>query len=192
MTDFEILRDLIRDEAFAAFEVTYGKKTLVLEEPGQKGTAGYSLEIKRLPDEVIAFKADLFPATKGFFRNTRSECKRADYILLARDDERSWILFIEMKGSGTGSLADIQAQLQGAQCLVAYCRSVGKRFWGEPEFLQKEDYQQRFISIRNISVPKKPTMTPPASGSWDRPEEMLKINAPSKGRLEFPRLVGRR
>ena len=188
MTDFDILRDLIREDALASVE--FGGKTIILEEPGEQQESGYSLSIRNLPNEVIAFKADLFPAPKEFFQNSRNECKRADFVLVASNSKKNWIVYIEMKRGDTDSQADIQAQLRGAQCLVAYCRSIGQAFWREPKFLEEKNYRQRFISVKNISINKRPTWTSPRSGSWDAPENMLKINAPGKRPLQFFDLVG--
>ena len=191
MTDFDILRDLIREKALAPVEESqYGKKIIVLKESGKQQGSGYSLSIGNLPDEVIAFKADLFPAPNEIFQNTKKECKRADFVLVASNNKKNWIVYIEMKSGNTASQADIQAQLRGAQCLVAYCRSIGQAFWREPKFLQEKNYRQRFISVKNISINKKPTLPPPRSRSWNTPENMKKFNGSSKRPLPFSHLVG--
>ena len=77
ISDFEILQDLIRDEALASIEYDqYGKRVIVLKEPGNQGQLEYSLKIRKVPDDIIAFKADDFPAPKSIFKNSRGECKR--------------------------------------------------------------------------------------------------------------------
>ncbi|MDE2889022.1 MAG: hypothetical protein OXR72_12500 [Gemmatimonadota bacterium] len=192
MSDFEILRNLIRDDAQALVEYEYNKKTIVLQEPGDRRQRAYSLKIRNSPDEIIAFKADAFPPAKDIFRNSRGECKRADFILIASDDRVNWIVCIEMKSGNTGSATAIEQQLRGAQCLVAYCRAIGQEFWRNPRFLKKTNYQQRFVSVKNIGIDKRPTRIPPPSGSHDAPERMLKFNAPAKGVLQFKSLVGSR
>lgn len=190
MSDFEILRNLIRDDAQALVEYEYNKKTIVLQEPGDGRQRAYSLKIRNSPDEIFAFKADAFPPAKDIFRNSRGECKRADFILIASDDKVNWIVIIEMKGGNTDTATAIEQQLRGAQCLVAYCRAIGQEFWKNPRFLKKTHYQQRFVSVKNIGINKKETRHSPKSGSNDSPERMLKINAPARGVLQFKSLVG--
>ena len=190
MSDFEILKNLIRNETRALVECEYNKKAIVLQEPGNRRQPAYSLKIRNLPDEIIAFKADVFPPATVIFRNRRGECKRADYVLIGSDRKANWIVHIEMKRGNTDSDSEIVQQLRGAQCLVAYCRAIGHRFWQEPRFLEEKKYTQRFVSVKNIGINKRETLVRPKSGHHDAPERMLKINAPAKCSLEFRSLVG--
>ena len=64
MSDFEILRNLIKTEALASVEDEYNKKIIVLEEPGNEKQSAYTLKIRNVPDDIIAFKADAFPPPK--------------------------------------------------------------------------------------------------------------------------------
>ena len=191
MSDFDILQDLIKTEALASVEYEYNKKIIVLEEPGNQQQSAYSLKIRNVPDDIIAFKADAFPPPNRIFKNSKGECKRADYVVIASDDKTNWIVHIEMKSGKGDSEKEIEHQLRGAQCLVAYCRAIGQKFWQEPTFLEKKNYQQRFISIKNIKVARRETLIEPKSGQHDLPERMLKINAPAKGNLQFKKLVGK-
>lgn len=193
MSDFDILRDLIRDAVLASVEYEYEKKTIVLEESGGQQQSAYSLKIRNVPDVFIAFKIDAFPAPKKIFKNDRGECKRADFVIIASDDKVNWIVHIEMKGGNTGSKKEIVQQLRGAQCLVAYCRAIGREFWREPNFLEENNYQPRFISVKNIQIPipKRPTRLGPRSGQHDKPENMLKINGLANGKLQCNKLVGK-
>ena len=190
MFDFDILQDLIQDDALASVEDEYDKKIIVLEEPGNQQQPAYTLKIRNVPDDIIAFKADAFPPPKKIFKNSKGECKRADYVVIASDDRANWIVHIEMKSGKGDSEKEVEQQLRGAQCLVAYCRAIGQEFWQEPEFLEKKNYQQRFISIKNIKIAKRETRLGSESGQHDIPERMLKISAPTNGTLEFRRLVG--
>lgn len=90
-----------------------------------------------------------------------------------------------MKAGKGGLEEEIIQQLKGAQCFVAYCREIGQLFWNNPNFLK--GYEYRFISIKNISVSKKPSRTKTAI--HDRPEQMLKISSPDY--LEFNRLISK-
>jgi len=190
MSDFEILQELVREEALATVEYEHGKRVIVLKEPGNPGQSVYSLKIRKVPEDIIAFKADDFPAPNSIFKNSKGECKRADYVVIASSDRAKWIVYIEMKKGNAGSGKEIKQQLRGAECLVAYCRAIGQEFWQEPKFLES-NYKHRFISIKQIGIQKRPTWTAPKSGLHDTPEDMLKISAPPKGRLWFDKLVGK-
>lgn len=191
MYDFDILQDLIKTEALASIEYEYNKKIIVLEEPGNQTQSAYSLKIRNVPDDIIAFKADAFPPPDKIFKNSKGERKRADYVVIASDDRANWIVHIEMKSGKGDPEKEVAQQLRGAQCLVAYCRAIGQEFWQEPEFLEKKNYQQRFISIKNIGVAKRETLIEPKFGQHDIPERMLKINAPANSNLQFKKLVGK-
>ena len=191
MYDFDILQDLIKTEALASIEYEYNKKIIVLEEPGNQTQSAYSLKIRNVPDDIIAFKADAFPPPNNIFKSSKGECKRADYVIIASDDRANWIVHIEMKSGKGDSEKEVEQQLRGAQCLVAYCRAIGQEFWQEPAFLEKKNYQQCFISIKNIGVAKRETWPEPKSDQHDMPERMLKISAPARGSLQFKRLVGK-
>ena len=190
-SDFEILHALIRDDALAPVDSPCSTKTIVLEEPSHQQQSAYSLRIKNVPDDVIAFRADAFPAPNHLFKNGKGECKRADFVVIASDSKANWIMYVEMKRGKGHSEKEITQQLRGAQCLVAYCRAIGQEFWQEPKFLEKKSYQQRFISVKDIGIQKRQTRVEPKSGLHDAPERMLKISAPPKSNLWFNQLVGR-
>ena len=87
MDDFEVLYDLLRGEALAPVENLRGRpKTITLEESGQQG---YVLKLLGTPNDTIAFKADKFPPPECLFQNSRHECKRADYVVIARQRNKS-------------------------------------------------------------------------------------------------------
>ncbi|MDM8547164.1 hypothetical protein QUF61_11775 [Candidatus Venteria ishoeyi] len=99
------------------------------------------------------------------------------------------MIFIELKRGKTDLETNIIQQLKGAQCVMAYCRSIGQIFWKENDFLDPDKYDCRFISIRNISINKKPSFTQNKPGQLhSSPENMLKISSPHN--LYFKRLVG--
>lgn len=182
MDDFDILRELFREDALASAE---GNR-ITLEE--RNSQSSYTLAITGIPDDTIAFKADMFPDYRHIFKNSRHECRRADYVIVARDQDRDdgrWIVYVEMK-RGRGVLHDIQLQLRGARCLVAYCRAIGQEFWGERRFLQH--YTERFVRVYDIRLAKRKTRES-RSGVHDDPTRMLSIPAP-KGLLQFDKLLG--
>ena len=181
MDDFDILRELFKENALARVE----KDEIILEE--QNNQSSYTLNITRAPYDTIAFKADMFPAPGNIFKGDRGECKRADYVIFTREDGRKRIVYVEMKEGTGGTNRDIELQLRGAKCLVAYCRAIVQEFWKENRFL--ENYAERFVSVRNIRIDKRPTRglkTP----VHDAPEKMLRLTAP-KGILQFNELVSK-
>ncbi|XWK90145.1 MAG: hypothetical protein U7127_08870 [Phormidium sp.] len=187
MSDIAILKEMIKDNAIVSLEDPYGngKKQVKLKEPPP---ANYSVTIIGMPDddEVIIIKADAFSSANAIFKGKSGECKCADFVIIANTSQKKVILCIEMKAGKGGSETDIIRQLQGAQCFVAYCREIGQSFWNQPSFLK--NYEYRFVSIRDISIPKKPSRNPKNS-IHDRPDRMLKISSPHH--LQFNHLVGR-
>jgi hypothetical protein len=189
MSDIAILKEMIKEEVTVpVLKDNNGKKLVILEEPN---LANCSITIYGMPDndQVIIIQADKFISPNAVFANSKHECKRADFIIIADTDTQKVILCIEMKmKKTTSSNPEIILQLKGAHCFVAYCQEIGKAFWAQPRFLH--NYDRRFVSIRDISVPKKQTQIYPENGIHDSPDRMLKINSPHH--LKFNRLIGNR
>lgn len=184
-SDFHILRDLIADDALVlAKSDRHGNSILVLEERGSSNT--YSLELRKVPDDVLAIRADQFPEPK--FRGSRGERKRADFIIVAIVGTKKWIVYIELK-AGSRRSKEVTEQLKGAKCLLAYCRAAGQTFWQQKGFLDRREYLQRFVSVARISMNKKPTRLKKAPAVHDTPENMLRIGSPANGTLPFSSLV---
>ncbi len=182
MSDIAILKEMIKETATVALEKDdYNKKIVILREPPP---ANYSVTIHEMPndDEVIIIKADTFSSPDKVFQGKKDECKRADFVIIANTDKKKVILCIEMKAGKADNTIIIQ-QLKGAQCFVAYCREIGQVFWNNRNFLK--GYKYRFISIKDIRVPKKPSRTNTAI--HDCPERMLKISSPKH--IKFNHLI---
>lgn len=188
MSDIQILKEMIEDSAVVEIEeVSPSKFKVVLIEPPP---AEYSVEIHGMPDknETIVIKVDKFTSPNKIFKGKRGECKRADFLIITEQSGKLFIVFIELKAGRGGTKEDIVRQLKGASCFVSYIRAIGQEFWSQQKFLEINTCEYRFVSIRNISINKKPTRTPPTSGRHDRPDKMLKISAPA--RLYFQELIG--
>lgn len=177
MDEFARLRELLKDDTLASVGQNY--VTLV-----ERNNHGYTLRITGIPHDTIAFKTDEFPPPKRVFKNSRHECKRADYVMIARKGRRHWIVYIEMKRT-KGVKSEIVCQLRGAKCVVAYCRAIIQEFWDDHQFLQ--GYAERFVSIGNIGINKQPTREPPAP-IHNNPDDMRKLPAP-RGVVQFRRLL---
>jgi len=180
MSDIAIFKEMIKQTATVSLENYHGKNQVTLKEPPP---ANYSVTIYGMPDDdqTVVIKADAFTAPKDIFTNSKHECKRADFIIVAEIDGKQIIICIEMKRGHAGSEVEIIQQLKGAKCFVAYCREIGQSFWNHENFLKDSVY--RFVSIRNISIPKRTTRPIGSTEIHDHPERMLKISNP-KG-LQF-------
>lgn len=189
-SDLDILRELIKDEALVTVEKDeYDKNILELKEPGEGESSRYKINVCNTPEDTIAIKSDMFPPPEKIFRGDRGERKRADYVIIAKDGGENWIIYIEMKRGSHGSARRIRQQLQGAKCFIDYCRAVGQTFWGESGFLEEGDYQQRYVSVKEIGVNKRPSRETRKPSLHDCPENMLKIRAPSPKGIRFNQLV---
>ena len=187
-SDIDVLRELFSNSALVPFtKNVYGKTEVVLEEPSDATHDGYSVTISNVPDETIVIKTDRFPSPKTIFKPDKGTCKRADFVIIAYTDKDNWIIYIELKKGKGNSEKEIIQQLQGSQCLIAYCREIGQTFWQRSDFLKLEKYKHCFVSIRGIGINKKPTSESPHSGSHNCPENMLKINSPKY--LQFKSLI---
>ena len=182
MGDFEILRDLLREDALApVFRTpTSGNRIALTEEGDQE----YTLNVTGAPDGTIAFRTDRFPPPKRVFRNKRQECKRADYVVIASGKRNVWVVYIEMKRR-KGARRDIERQLRGAKCVVSYCRAIVREFWCDCSFLSGR--HERFVTVGYISVNKNRTRKRKGF-VHDNPNAMLKLSAPD-GTVPFQRLI---
>ncbi len=192
--DLEILSEMIQDTALASVEEhpygRSGKKVVILEELNNEQQ--YSVKIQNAPDEILAIKADKFPAPKSIFRDDKHECKRADYILIAYTKGANWIIYIELKGGQYNSRKEIRQQLDGAECLIAYCRAVGRTFWQQPRFLEEKNYKQRFVCVKNLKSKKTPTRNRSKPGRLhNNSANMREIDAPPGKRIQFNQLINK-
>ena len=190
MSDIRILKEMLNDTATVSLEeYPLGSKKKVVKLIEQDSSANYSITLSGMPDdaEVIVIKADMFSSPNAVFNGSKGECKRADFVIIIHLGNKKIILCIEMKArSSTSSEQEIIQQLKGARCFIAYCQEIGKTFWEESDFLN--GYSDRYVSIRNIGIPKKTTRMDPKTGIHDRPDRMLKINSPNY--LQLNHLIG--
>ncbi len=187
MSDIAILKEMIKPTATVPLEIRHHKNVAILKEP----EADYAVTIFGMPDDdqTIIIKADDFEAPKKIFANSKHECKRADFVIIADTNRGKFIVCIEMK-AGNGRSQEIKLQLKGASCFVAYCREIGQAFWDNSSFLDLKDYKYRFVSIRNASIPKKPTRHSGKDDIHDHPDKMLKIT--SANHIQFNELTGKK
>jgi hypothetical protein len=169
MSDTEILSELILESALIPLEIEYGKPVVKLQETGIKDSVCY---IYNMPPDAIVIKADDFTAPMSFFKGSKGERKRADFIIIS--EEKKVVLYIELK-AGEKDTGHIVKQLKGAFCVVSYCKEIGSMFWDESTFL--EGYAHRFVGMIHLSVSKKTTRRQSAA-LHDSPGTFLKISSP--------------
>ncbi len=188
MSDIAMLKEMIKDCAIVDLEYQkeYKRDIYLLKLTETQDNYSFVVNGMPKPDEVIVINLDEFFDVRKIFTGNKGECKRADFIIIANTTSEKVILCLEMK-KGKDSNTSIIKQLKGAKCFVSYCREIGRLFWNQPDFLQ--DYQYRFVSIKNISISKTTTSSrKPSQKSeiHDQPEKMLKISAQAK---DFQELI---
>ena len=182
MSDIAMLKEMIKDCAIVELEYQkeYKRDSYLLKLTENQDNYSFVVNGMPKPDEVIVIKLDEFFDVRKIFTGSKGECKRADFIIIANTPTEKVILCLEMK-KGKDSNTSITKQLKGAKYFVSYCREIGRLFWNQPDFLQ--DYQYRFVSIKNISISKTTTSSRKSSQKseiHDQPEKMLKISAQAK------------
>jgi hypothetical protein len=182
MSDIDILSQMLKATVTIPLIEHNGRKQVYLEEPQ---CCNSSFTIYDLPENTIVIKADSFKCLENFFDGSKGECKRADFIIMADSPRKKIILCIEMKKT-KGTNKEIIQQLNGAQCLVLYCKHIGIKFWGLRDFL--DGYKYRFISIGHTSIAKRRTRVIRQEGIHDKPDKMMKIYSPNH--LQFNQLAG--
>lgn len=143
-TDYRILSELIKPAAIVYPEPGhYGQQKITLNEPKDN----YAVTIKNVPENIFVLNADAFPPSKEFFQNTKSECKRCDFVILVAYPVKKYAIFVELKSKPDTNTESLN-QLKAAACLFEYCRHLGQVFWQEENFLQ--GYQKIFVIIKRI------------------------------------------
>jgi hypothetical protein len=191
LDDIEILKDMFKEHALEQLECrqegTHDIYSVRLKEPQDK----YFVMIDKMSnhDEAIVINPEAFVAPMAIFKGSKGECKRADFVII--DAKEKFIIYIEMKRT-KNSRKGIKQQLAGAECFIAYCKEIGRTFWGNEKFL--DAYQQRFVTINRINnrdddKKKRIPITVSTNNTvvHDRPEKMLRI--PHREKLRFEQLV---
>lgn len=178
----DTLRLMIRSNARVETTNIYSYLSVRLQEPQQPDSV---VEIKGLPNEVIVIKVDTFPAPDTIFTGVSGECRRADYVIIANEQDRKRILFIEMKRIKAHE-KQIVEQFKGAACFIAYCKEVAKQFYDCSDLLA--GYEFRYVSFGHTSIAKRKTRYERTAPQHNRPDRMLKIDWPNN--LYFNHLAG--
>ena len=180
-TDVEILSEMLDESALVKQRYSNNESMIELTESIGIG-AKYTVSIKNPPSDALVIKADSFRVVARFFKCENDECKRADFVIISAKKKK--IIYIELK-RGKDKWNKIVSQLRGAYCLIRYCQSIGMEFWGKTDFL--DDYDNRYIIIRRISISKRETRITKDTESNDSPEKAMKIDWP--GDIQFDQIA---
>ena len=182
MNDTEILKEMIVSDAQVPLQQEGLRRPSVQLTDAQSGT---TVNIKGLPHDSVVIRAEDFEDSLTVFKGSKSERKRADFVIVCNDTKK-WIICVEIHDSDHKGRSEIIEQLKGALCFVNYCKCIGKEFWLEKEFLDGYEYQ--FVYMAYASIDKRSTHpnTPRPLGL--RPENYLKISGKSH---HFSKLIQR-
>ncbi|NJN73528.1 MAG: hypothetical protein HC799_12335 [Limnothrix sp. RL_2_0] len=153
--DLTILAELVSEDAqVLPIDTVYGGQEVTLTE---EEDIDYFIKIKGLSEQILIIKCDKFPAPKSIFKNSKRECKRADYIILTNTENKKTAVFLELK-KGNPDNAELICQLKGAFCFLKYCQKIGQVFWEKPNFLAGYEYKFAVIKeIPKVNLKKKTT-----------------------------------
>lgn len=174
MNDIEILKEMLSCKVRVELQQETGKLPSVKLKDKQSNAI---VEIENLPQNSIVIRPETFLFKYVVFEGLKDERKRADFVIISNVGTRKWIVFIEIK---TGKIdgkkrKKVIAQLRGAQCIVDYCKSIGREFWAAKGFLR--GYNYRFVGIVDINnINKEPTHPFQSQGKHNRPDVFLPIS----------------
>ena len=150
MNDIEILQEMLAPRARVSLQQEGTRASVELTDT-QSNT---NVKITGVPHNSIVIRADAFEFKSPVFAGSKDERRRADFVIVSNEDPTKWIVCIEIK-KGNIRKSEVIPQLRGARCVVDYCTSVGREFWGTKGFLQ--GYEYRFVGIANLNIPNQPT-----------------------------------
>lgn len=145
VNDIEILQEMLSCKAQVPLQQEQGSTYVELTDK----QATTNVKIEEIPHNSIVIRADAFEFKSPVFAGSKNERRRADFVIVANEDTKKWIICIEIKRGNIRERNEVIAQLRGARCIMDYCTSVGREFWGTKGFLQ--GYEYRFIGIANIN-----------------------------------------
>ena len=123
MNDIEILQEMLNPDAQVPLHQGKDKPYVQLKD----AQARTIVEIKGLPHDSLVIRAEEFEDPLTLFKGLKRERKRADFVIVSNDERGKWIICIETQaGTSKNRGLTLLAQLKGAQCLISYCKCIGK------------------------------------------------------------------
>ena len=173
MNDIEILEDMLSSRSRVPLKHD-GSWFFVELEDRQAKT---NVKIHNIPRNSIVVKADTFEFRHPVFEGSKDEGKRADFVIVSNENAEKWMICIEIK-RGNIQQSEVTAQLRGAQCIMDYCKSIGREFWLARKFLS--GYEYRFVGIAHLNLQNQSTRayTPNIQSQGElhsRPDVFLQI-----------------
>lgn len=176
MNEIAMLRKMLVSTAQLPLHPSPGRPSVKLTDKQAKTT----VEIKGIPHDSVVIRAEDFENPLTIFNGSKGERKRADFVIVAIDGIRKWIICIETQAGNSKTRTHVEQQLKGAACFMSYCNCIGKMFWQSKVFL--DDYQYRHVSIVDISSAREikktrhyPFYIQPQGGLHNTPAGFLKI-----------------
>lgn len=181
MECIELLDRMIQHTARISVEQHYRRFRIVLKEQSCNSEA----MIYNVPQDAIVIRLDDNFNVNRLFNGSFGECKRSDFIIVAKKSGSLFILHIEMKLT-KGTDSEITKQLCGSYCFLLYLQELGKVFGNHPEFLRVAKH--RYISVRKTGPVKRKTKIERVTGTHDSPQKAMKISSPNH--IEFAMICG--
>lgn len=165
---------MLSDGAQVPLQQTAGMCSVRLNDKQGKTT----VEITELSNDSIVIKVD-YSKPLNTLKSVKGQRRRADFAIVSNTEKNKWIICIETQKATGKDPEDVEQQLRGAECLIGYCKCIGKSFWQSKNFL--DGYQYRFVSIVNINIDKQTTRpykpgNQPRKKLHDSPENFREIS----------------
>ncbi|MGR3219609.1 MAG: hypothetical protein ACUZ8H_07310 [Candidatus Anammoxibacter sp.] len=180
MIDFCVLKELFQDKILGNVGEKYGRCFVRLKEKDKKAKLN-KIDIYDVPNDSMLIKLDVVDPPHSLFKTGKGECKRCDYILIMNKENRSILLFIEIKSvKELRTPSKIRNQFRGAECIIDYCNATLRRFHNKNNFFDK--FNKYFVVFYKPSLAKLTTRqtqeTVIQSVCNNTPERMLKYPSP--------------
>ena len=174
MNDITILQEMLSTGAQVPLQQTAGTCSATLRDT----QANTTVEITDIPHDSIVIKVD-YSQPLNILKSVKGQRRRADFAIVSNAAKSKWIICIETQKATGKDPAEVEQQLRGAECLIGYCKCIGKSFWQSKNFL--DGYQYRFVSIVNINIDKQTTRpykpgNQPRKRLHDNPEDFREIS----------------
>lgn len=169
--DLQLLRQMIVEGAVVEFDSTQSDhKTIKLEERDNCNNLVSNVIISGIPQDSIMIRGDVWPSPDRVFTSEKGARRLADFILVSAQDNTVTAVYIEMKARKELEKNNIIQQLKGVRCLMDYCQSIAKHFFGK-EMLNEAHHRYIVINSTNEKRTKRTTKTSTKQESSDLVEK---------------------
>ena len=186
MPDIQKMQELIHPQAIVTMTPDrYGKYEVELIEPKEPDS---KIIIAGIPDNTLVYNLDdFFPAPDQIFARNKSECCRADYILISAVGSDRKMVFIELKSENDDN-AHIKNQLRGAECFSAYCAKILKIFWNYT--MAWKQYNKHYVCFKYTNSVARSTRNDSKAPANTTIDKMLTLEGSHT--FQYNQLIGRK